>query len=236
MRNKFINLAPNGLLALLWLGTFIVAVSWLLGWSLPFDPEPVTILLGLVAAATTSIVAAYKNLMKEREEELELEKHSFALAYGYVNNFIEPVITNLLNKIEPSDEIEFYIYIPEELSELEPRSIERILAKIKRLNYSSSVVNLEFREGRARDIMTVYKDQEDSVRYFDFPNTLLALVKMIDYNVKSDKNTSNEQDKIDLGKKYIDNFKAEIEKMIHTKNISEYVKFTDKHLKFLELA
>jgi hypothetical protein len=48
---RWLQRATRALVAILWLGTLLVALGWLLHWDLPFEPEPVTALLGLVSVA-----------------------------------------------------------------------------------------------------------------------------------------------------------------------------------------
>jgi hypothetical protein len=234
---KMVKRVADGLLILLWLSTAVIGVSWLLGRDLPFDPGPMTFVLGVSSSAITAVRGSLINLLKERQEELEIERisTSYALAYGYVHNFVEPVITTLLRKTKPGEgKVEFYIYIPEELSELQPSSIERTLAKIREKNYSTVPVHMEFAEGRARDVMTVLKEQERDAKYFDFPHTLLTLTKMIDFQVEKKDGSRDERAKIDLGRRYIEQFKIEVQKLIDQQGLSGCVKFTDKNLNLLE--
>jgi hypothetical protein len=238
---KTIKRASDVLLVLLWLSTAVIGVGWLLDWDLPFDPGPMTFVLGLSSSAITAVRTGLMNLLKERQDELEIERYStsYALAYGYVHNFAAPILTNLLRKTRPGDErIQFHVYIPDELSELHRTSIERTLAKIREKNYSTEVVRMEFEEGRARDVMTVLKEPEGNIRYFDFPHTLLTLTKMIDYQVEQKYGSADEQEqaglKADLGRRYIKDFREEVKNLLDQQGLSEYVKFTDKNLSLLE--
>jgi hypothetical protein len=231
-----LRIAARILVGLLWLATFLVAVGWALGWPLPFRPDPVVLILSLVSAAVTAVVGMLAAMLHQRNEALQQERYStpFALAYGYVNNFVEPVLTRLLSLKKPGEPLHFYIYIPEELAELYPKAIERTLARLKERRYHDEVINLEFKEGRARDIMTVVRDSDSSVRYFDFPNTLLTLVSLIDYKVESHRDHFDEDEKRQLGKLYIDKFRQEVAKLVEMKGLAAYVHFTGKELAFLE--
>lgn len=238
---KAIKRSSDVLLVLLWLSTAVIGVGWLLGWDLPFDPGPMTFVLGLSSSAITAVRTSLTNLLEERQEELRIEKYStsYALAYGYVRNFVEPILTNLLRKTKPGDgKLRFYIYIPDELSELHRAPIERTLAKIREKNYSTEVVRMEFEEGRARDVMTILKEPAGDLKYFDFPHTLLTLTKMIDYQVETKYGGADEREKADLkadlGRQYIRDFKGEIKDLLDQRGISEYVEYTDKNLSLLE--
>ena len=229
VKGRTIRIVARVFLALLWLSTLGVAVAWASGFDLGFEPEPITIILGLLSTAVTAILLEYAHLL-EREEYTT----PYALAYGYVNNFIEPVVTKLVDMAASGEAVVFYIYIPDQLAELYPRSIERTMARIRSARYHSDVINLDFAEGRARDVMTVYRDGDGDVKYFDFPNTLLTLASLVDYKVESPSGRFDEADKAALGRDYIQKFEDEVRTMIAQKNIADYVRFTDNTLGFLD--
>lgn len=229
IKGHTVQTVARGFLALLWLSTFGVAIMWATGLDMGFEPEPITIILGLLSAAVTAILLEYAHVLEEEEYTTP-----YALAYGYVNNFVEPVVTKLIDVAAPGEEVVFYIYIPDQLAELYPRSIERTMARIRGAHYHSDVINLDLAEGRARDIMTVYRAGAGDVKYFDFPNTLLTLASLVDYKVPSEKDRFDEGEKAELGRTYIQKFEETVRKMVEQKNIADYVKFTDHTLGFLE--
>lgn len=228
------------LLVLLWVCTLIVALAWLLGWELPFqiNPEPATIVLGMLSAAVTALVNAYTSLVSKKQEQLEAEQYSisYALAYGYTNNFIEPVITQLLVKRQgDEDPPRLYIYIPQKLSELEPRAIERTLARMRARDYRCDPLELESQEGRIRDVLTICKTNNGTgLDYFDFPTTLLTLASYVDYKLAKQENRFNQAQITQLGRRYIQEFHQELIRMLERKNIAGYVCFTDSELEFLD--
>lgn len=228
------------LLVLLWVCTLVVAFAWLLDWELPYkiNPEPATIVLGMLSAAVTALLNSYTRLVSRKQEQLEEERYSisYALAYGYMNNFIEPVITQLLVHRQPADDPPLlYVYIPAELSELSPQSIERTVARIRARQYRCEPLKLESKEGRIRDLLTICKtDNGTSLDYFDFPTTLLTLTSYVDYMVATHKNNFKEDDIIHLGKRFIQKFHQELVRMLQRANITEYVSFTDRNLDFLD--
>ena len=208
----------------LWVSTLGVALCWLLWEDPPFDPEPITVVLGLLSTAVTALLAEYGNRLEEEEFSLP-----YALAFGYVNNFIEPLLTQLLREASPHVRPRIYIYLPESLAELAPASIERTLASLRLRSLKDQVVNLEFREGRARDILTI-RSTDNKAIYFDFPNTLLSLNSLIDYKLESRKNKSTEDAREALAATYIRKFREVIETLINKRNMDAYVFFVDKHL------
>ena len=235
-KNSLVKIASTVLLVLVWLATFTVAMCWLLDLPLPFKPEPVTAVLVLLSPAITAVVRSYIKLLQSKDKELEAERFSMpdALAHGYVENFIEPAITKLIRETPPGKNTpRLYIYMPEDMSEVEPKSIDRTIARIREQNYSTSVVNLDIEAGRARDILTIFKGEKDSATYFDFPNTLRTLIALVEYKVPSKAESFNKKEKQELGRAYIERFKTRVEKMISEKDLSQYVFFTDKNLNFL---
>src|SRR5258708_5974937 len=225
----YVNLRnlSRGLLIFLWLLTFAAALVWVLMKEPPFDPEPATVLLGLVSSAVTALVNEYSRRLKKEEFST-----SYALAYGYVNNFLEPVVTQLVKtQIAGSPKPRMMIYIPDRLNELEPKHIDRLMTRLREKSFTSNVVNVSLAEGRARDLLTVCKRGGEFV-YFDFPTTLLTLNSYIDYKVESGKESFAEEEKIKLGKEYILTFKNALTKMLEQKQMTDYVAFTDKELNF----
>lgn len=218
-----IRLVSRIVLILLWLSTFIAALVWAFVKNPPFEPEPVTVLLGLVSGAITGLLNEYSQRLAKEEFST-----SYALAYGYMNNFLEPAITELLKTNTKS---RIYIYLPEKLSELEAKQVERTITKMKEKNFSNQTVSLELKEGRPRDILLISKSITESV-YFDFPTTLLTLNSYIDYKVESKSGSFAEEDKINLGKEFINKFKEALLKMIEAKSLKEHILFVDKNLNF----
>lgn len=220
-----LQLISKGLMILLWVSTFVIAMCWLFWKDAPFDPEPITVVLGLISTAVTALLSEFSSRLEEEEFSLP-----YALAYGYVHNFVEPLISQLMKGIPlGSEKPKLYIYIPSKLSELEPRNIERVIGRIRMKSFEDKVVNLEFQEGRARDILTVTASNNKRV-YFDFPNTLLSLNSLIDYKMESRKNRFSDSIKDEMAKEYIVKFRQVIQKLLEARDLTEYVFFVDKNL------
>ena len=210
---------------ILWLCTLVCAVLWATGVLLPFEPEPITVILGLVSAALTALMNEYANALENEEYSV-----SYALAYGYVINFLEPVITAILKQTPPGERPKFYIYLPERLQELEPKSIDRTLARLREKNMITQSINLDLAEGRVRDVLTI--SMERNHVYFDFPTTLLTLNSFIAYKSDSKKDSFGDEEKLKLGKAFIQKFHETVSKMLDEKNLSAYVIFIGKDLEF----
>ncbi len=205
---------------ILWCSSFILALIWIFWSNPPFEPEPLTFAIGLISVASTAILKKY-------EDKLESEKFctANALAVGYVNNFIEPLLTQLIKNNKDSI---LYIFIPEKLSDLYPKNIDRLVADLKGRNLSNKTINVKLDEGRGvRDIMTIVNANGDNV-YFDFPSTLLTLNILIDYKIESKKNSFNDEEKALLGKLYIEKFKETTKALLEEKNLfPKYVEFSN---------
>ena len=214
----------NFILVLLWLTAFGVGVMWVVQVGLPFglDAEPILTVLGLVTTATTAIVALYRKRLQHEEYST-----AFALADGYVNNFIEPAITHLMAKQGP--DVVFYIYIPRYLDELAPRAVQRTISRIEAANLKSQVVNLDLEEGRMRDVLTI-RSGEHGMIYFDFPSTLLTLKNLVDYRVDSSENRLDEQKKREKGAEYIDKFSERLRQGLAAKHLGSHVRLIDASL------
>jgi hypothetical protein len=230
--------AGNIIAGLLWAATLYAVLAHILKWRMPYDqdPDPIAALLGLISTAVTALVGFFADSLRDHEEQLEEEKYStpVALAYGYVNNFVEPLITRLMQQAGPhADEVRLYIFIPDELADLEPAAVARAVARMRAKQFDTQVVHLQLDQGRPRDVLTVMKGGGNTV-YFDFPNTLLTLKTVVDYKVRSPKDTTPEKAKRELGTRFIQKFQKSVEEMVAEKHLGDYVKFTDKNLAFLD--
>ena len=204
----------------LWLGTLGAATVWVTMKNPPFDPEPVTVILGLVSTAVSALISEYASALDQ-----EKYSTSFALAYGYVSNFIDPVISQLISN---SKEIKplLFIYMPQNLHELEVGNIKRVMAQIRGKQFSEKLITLNTGESRTRDLISILKDSGQQF-YFDFPTTLLTLNSLIDYKLHQ---RHNQLTREELGKQYIIQFKQALDKMLKEKNLADFIKFTNKSL------
>ena len=162
-----------------------------------------------------------------RIESLEYTP-AISIAHGYVNNFLEPAIGELI--ASKGVDVNFKIYIPNDLEELSDQQIDRMKHQIQSRGYQLKEIKLKRSSGRPHDVLTVEK-QQGSISYFDFPRTLLSLQSYIDYKVDSGKNESTDQKKNALGKKMVDAFQHEVRKLLQKKNLGKQVTFVDKDLR-----
>ncbi|HVM62742.1 MAG TPA: STING domain-containing protein [Verrucomicrobiae bacterium] len=238
-KSRRLDWAGNILVVALWAATLYAVLAKLLKWRLPFDldPDALSALLGLISTAVTALVAWFSDLLRTRTEQLEEEQYStpVALAYGYVNNFIEPLITRLLQQAGPhAEDVRLHVFIPDELADLEPAAVERTVARMHAKQFDTKVINLQLDQGRPRDVLTVMGSGGKTM-YFDFPNTLLTLKTVVDYKVhKAGRHDLDpDQARRELGGRFIQRFRQSVEEMLAQKKLGDYVKLTDKNLDFL---
>ena len=157
-------------------------------------------------------------------ESLEFSP-AISLAHGYVNNFLEPAIDELLSK--NGADLDFKVFIPNDLDELSDQQIDRMKHLIQAKGFRLKEIKLKRKRGRPHDVITIEK-QIGSVSYFDFPRTLLSLQSYIDYKIDTNKNESPDIKKQVLRKKLIEAFHEEVKRLIRKKNLDSMVTFVDK--------
>lgn len=209
--------------------SFIVLLLWVLKPTLekylkinfPIDFEA---LLALIALASVILANIFKQLLKEAEYS-----PAYALATGYVINFIFPAIIQLLEEKNVNPKI--CIYRPKHFDELESANIDKIKAVLKNRNYTLSKINLKLKHGRARDILTIHKDSDNQM-YFDIPNTLISLFAYVEYKIESEENSSIEFKKKELIAELIEKFYQKVNELLIEKEIVDNVVYCDSMLNF----
>ena len=196
----------------------LLGLWWLYPDSIQWEP-----IVGILLISKEVVI----NRLIKRIERLEFSP-AISLAHGYVNNFLEPVIGELLSK-SGFDSLNFKIYIPNDLEELSDQQIERIKHQIQSKGFRLKEIKLKRKTGRPHDVLTVEK-QEGSVSYFDFPRTLLSLQSYIDYKTESARNESTDLKKQSLGKNLVEAFRSEVQKLIKKKNLEKTVTFVGQSL------
>lgn len=233
-----IQIVGRIVLGALWAALFASIVIWVFNWPMPFgvEPEPITVLLSTISPTVTALFAWVENRLKKQQQELEEERYSIshALAYGYVNNFLAPAAAQLAEDHPGPDGFPpIYVYLPDSLEELEKDSVQRILAKVRAKGYATKPVQLELKDARPRDVLTLLKDGARPV-FFDFPNTLLTLNSLVAYKLESRPDSFDDDDaRAELAKGYIRKFSQEVDRLLVRKGLKDQVRFTDRNLGFL---
>ncbi len=205
----------------------ISLILWLLSKKLDLfgvniDLEALFVLLTTLAVFFNQ---AYKWLLEDAEYS-----PAYALALGYVNNFIEPALVQLIENGIKRPQI--YIYKPEDISELYTPNIDKTKALIKNDSFEINELQLDLKHGRARDILTIQKSKTKMV-YFDFPNTLLSLSAYIDFKIATKKNEIDLKEKSELTKTLFNKFYCKVDELLKTKSLDAHIKYCDKNLQFI---
>lgn len=241
-RDRGLRVAHQLLVGGLWTATGLVLLAWALGWPLPIraEPEPIAGLLGMTSTAVTWLYSqAARRLEQNRRAlaqtraELAEERYSLAhaLAFGYVHNFLEPALTRLLHRAGVrAAELRFYVYLPDDLAELEPDATERTLARLRGLGFTTGAVQLDLNPARPREVLTLWRSEDEPPRYFDFPTTMLTLRQLVDYRLETRPNSLPDRARRELGRTYIAEFRGELERHLRDKDLTRHVVLVDRTL------
>jgi|GEM_PF-2516626 len=201
------------------LASIMVLAFWLFSRSSAIDFEPWFVL-------ATVVYATVNLLLKWLLDESEFSP-AYALAAGYVSNFIEPVVTQLLENGEKN--VTIYIYKPYYFDELFKSNVDRVKAAIRNKEFELNEFNLELKHARARDILLIQRSKTKKV-YFDFPNTLTSLISYVDYKVGSKSDSSSEKAKEKLTSELIEKFYQKVDELLAKKDLTSFIKYCDKNV------
>lgn len=214
-----------------------LAVLWL---SVPgLNLEPALVLLGLLYAA---VPLAGRWVVRRLNQDLERERLSmpYALAYGYLTNYLAPVVRQLRKQTPDPDQLRFYVYIPRSLDELRGEAIDEILTELEHQQYEVETVELDFpQEKRKKDFRTARRlpDGTAPPKYFDFPTTLLTLEQAVEYKLDTREDSFPFKQREALGQRYIDDFRTQLQAMLSTQRyetIRDNIWIVDGGIDFLE--
>ncbi|WP_418502297.1 STING domain-containing protein [Flagellimonas sp.] len=184
--------------------SFVFAALWVYNTSM--NLEPILAFLGLFY----SVVALLGNwVTKQLEKRVKEEELSitYALAHGYMYNYLAPVVRGLRKKLSDPDSMRFIVYIPKNLNEFRSHAIDEVITELSNKQYIVDTVELVFEnEKRKMDYRTARKTKDGAIQYFDFPTTLLTLEKVIAYKMKTDKDSRPDKEIAKLSEEYIFNF------------------------------
>jgi hypothetical protein len=191
----------------------------------------ITFIIDLEAllAITSLLTIGVNRILGKLLEEIEYSP-AYALALGYFNNFILPVITQLKENgvINPK----LCIYRPNHFDELSSINIDLIKAELVNKKYELVEINLKLKGARARDVLSLNKKSKLQT-YFDFPNTLLSLYSYVDFKIGSSENSSIDEKKNKLIGRLIEQFYIKINELIKNNNLTNNITFKDNKLEDL---
>lgn len=222
---------------LILLGSIAIAVLWL-SYSQKYNFEPVLVLLGLLYAAIPQVG---KWLVRRLNRKVEKERLTlpYALAYGYLKNYLAPVIRRIRKESDDPDRLKFYVYIPRSLNELKDDSIDEILTELENQNYELGLIELDFPgQKRKKDYRTAKRSVANGAapKYFDFPTTMLTLDQVVKYKLDTDEDRLPTEQEKALGDRYINDFRNCLETMLQEKAfdaIRNNIRIVDGGLDFL---
>jgi len=203
---------------------FLALIIWLFDKDLyifekKLDKEALFVVLTTIAVSLNQF---HKWLLSEAEYS-----PAYALALGYMNNFIEPIIVQLIEDGVKTPIV--YIYRPNSITELYKLNIDKTKATIRNMSFELTELQLNLRHGRARDILTIQKSKTKKV-FFDFPNTLLSLTSYIEFKCNSRKNELNNKEKEKITDSLLEKFYSKIDDLAESKNLKQNIKYCDQNL------
>lgn len=201
-----------------WLSCIILVVSFVFAglwvYNTSMNLEPILAFLGLFY----SVVALLGNwVTKQLEKRVKEEELSiaYALAHGYVYNYLAPVLRGLRKKLPDPSTMKFIVYIPKHLDEFRTHSIDEVITELSNKQYEVDTVELLFEnEKRKMDYRTAKKGDGDVIHYFDFPTTLLTLDKLIEYKLSTHKDSLPDKEIAKLSELYISNFSQQLQSIL----------------------
>ncbi|WP_108423122.1 STING domain-containing protein [Flagellimonas amoyensis] len=188
--------------------SFVFAGLWV--YNASFNLEPLLAFLGLFY----SVVALLGNwITKQLEKRVKEEELSiaYALAHGYMYNYLAPVVRGLRKRLPDPSGMVFIVYIPKNLDEFRSHSIDEVITELSNRQYVVDTVELLFEnEKRKMDYRTAKRSEGGTIQYFDFPTTLLTLDKVIAYKMNTNKDSRPDKEIERLSEQYISNFKEQL--------------------------
>lgn len=203
---------------LILLGSIAIAVLWM-SYSHKYNFEPVLVLLGLLYAAIPQVG---KWLVRRLNRKIEKERLTlpYALAYGYLKNYLAPVLRRIRKETDDPNRVKFYVYIPRSLDELKDESIDEILTELENQRYELGLIELDFPgQKRKKDYRTAKRSMANVAdpKYFDFPTTMLTLDQVVKYKLDTQEGHLPTEQEENLGERYINDFRNCLETMLKEK-------------------
>ena len=156
--------------------TFLASIIWV--YLDRAKPDPWVNLFTLLSVIFAALAAIWVSMQSGIEGDYSL---CFALARGYVNNFVRRALADLL-KFSPKGG-QFVIFRPAGLQQLDDASVNVFKAELVSRGYAPPVRLLQPEGKRARDVFMIQgrKEHGDRISYAGFPSTLLTLASLIGY-------------------------------------------------------
>lgn len=189
----------------------------------------------LIAAVLASVWASMHDKVPTGKEG-DRYSLSYALAYGYVHNFLVGAIDALKTEAHPG---KMFVFRPTRLEELDPATHEAFKDELKRRGFELTTRTLDKASNRPRGLLSVYRptDPANPIHFVDFPTTLLTLSSLIAYQAEraaeNDEPVWTDKYKNGMAKEYIDRFFKELSTQADKAGVREWIDFTDTNFRNL---
>jgi hypothetical protein len=215
---------------------FVLAVWWAFTGNGNIEPwVSLAQTCALIAAVLATVWASMHDKVSTGNEG-DRYSLSYALAYGYVHNFLVGAIDALKTETHPG---KMFVFRPSRLGELDPVSHEAFKAELKRRGFELTTRTLDKSSNRPRGVLSVYRptDPATPTHFVDFPTTLLTLSSLIAYQaeraVEDDEPAWTEEYRNGMAKEYIDRFFKELSTQADKAGVREWIDFTDMNFRNL---
>jgi hypothetical protein len=226
----------RGLLAALFTAlAFALAVVW--AWTGDGTYEPWANLMTL-CAATAAVMATVWASMRTRVDTGDTRDEyslSYALAYGYVQNFLVAAVQALQEQAAARGlrAGKVHVFRPVGLAQVEPAYHASFLKALEQRRYQCQPLALKSSNDRPRSVITVHLPDAPGqpLHFVDFPTTLLTLSSLLDYRAARAEQLGDEpwthEFREALGHSYIEQFFKELGLQAERAHIREWIDFTD---------
>ncbi|HSV60235.1 MAG TPA: STING domain-containing protein [Variovorax sp.] len=215
---------------------FVLAVIWAGTGNGVFEPWANLMTLCAATAAVLASVWASMHDKVPTGKEGDRYSLSYALAYGYVHNFLVGAIEALKTEAHPG---KMFVFKPAKLDQLDPATHEAFKSELVRRGFQLTTRTLDKASNRPRGVLSVYRptDPANPIHFVDFPTTLLTLSSLIAYQAEralEDEETAWTEDyRNGLAKEYIDRFFKELSTQADKAGVREWIDFTDTNFRNL---
>lgn len=142
-----------------------------------------------------------------------------ALAIGYADNFLVPVLQKLTDpaggRPKPPKGKFFFVYVPRRLTESPQDQMDLFRKTIRDAGgYRCDRVLMDLADRTTRQLDAVVDEASGRVRFLDCPRTLGTLDDFIRYKMTSRGDSSDDEEREALERRYIGEFRTELEKLV----------------------
>mgnify|MGYP003584580329 CR=1 FL=1 len=215
---------------------FLLAVTWAATGDGRYEPWANLATVGAAIAGVLATVWASMQNRVETGNDRDRYSLSYALAYGYVHNFLAGAVDALKAEARPG---KIYVYRPANLEQLDPQTHEAFKNELVRRGFQLTTRALDKASNRPRGILSVYlpANPASPTHFVDFPTTLLTLSSLITYQAaraqEEDDEPWSDEYRNEMARTYIDHFFRELSTQADKAGVREWIDFTDTNFRNL---